>query len=143
MIYIKRKFHICTGHRVHLHESKCNNIHGHNYIIWVTATAPKLDTLGRVIDFSVLKGLIDPWLQKHWDHGFIYYAGDAEMKLLFTEMKEHKSYALAVNPTAENLGKHLLYDVIPTLLWGTDVTAVEVEVQETENCIATVRLSDG
>ena len=50
-----RKIHFSAGHRVYGHESKCSNLHGHNYVLWVHAGAKELDELGRVIDFSVLK----------------------------------------------------------------------------------------
>ena len=81
-IQAARKFHFCTGHRVFGHESKCANMHGHNYILWVHVEANELDSLGRVIDFSVLKEKIDPWLQEMWDHTFLIFDQDSELKKL-------------------------------------------------------------
>ena len=71
MITCTRRFQFCAGHRVHRHESKCRNLHGHNYVLFVTVTAPELDSLGRVIDFSIIKGLVGDWIDSKWDHGFI------------------------------------------------------------------------
>ena len=76
-----RRLQFCAGHRVHLHESKCNNPHGHNYVIYLHAVADdnQLDSLGRVIDFGVLKQKIGSWIDEFWDHGFIYFIDDKEM----------------------------------------------------------------
>jgi hypothetical protein len=51
-----RRIPFAAGHRVFQHESKCRNLHGHNYVAVLHARADAgLDALGRVIDFSVLK----------------------------------------------------------------------------------------
>jgi 6-pyruvoyltetrahydropterin/6-carboxytetrahydropterin synthase len=55
MIECIRRIKFDAGHRVHLHESKCRNAHGHQYIVFIYATAENLDKLGWIIDFSVLK----------------------------------------------------------------------------------------
>ena len=54
MITCTRRIQFCAGHRVMGHEGKCRNLHGHNYVVFVTAQADELDSVGRVIDFSVL-----------------------------------------------------------------------------------------
>ena len=77
-----RRLTFCAGHRVLGHESKCSNLHGHNYIVEVTAemnpsNGAAVDDIGRVIDFSVLKECVGGWLERHWDHGFIVNTLDA------------------------------------------------------------------
>jgi len=136
-----RKFHFCSGHRVLGHESKCANMHGHNYILWVHAEAPSLDQLGRVIDFSVLKEKIDPWIQEKWDHTFLISEQDSELKKLEPLAPKKKAWFICpFNPTAENMGKYLLEIVIPELLSGTGVRVNQIELQETENCKVILRL---
>ncbi len=142
-----RRLQFCAGHRVYKHESKCKHIHGHNYVVFITAEAPELDSLGRVIDFSVIKEKVGGWINKHWDHGMIlcsedplcelWGAGDLE-KLLGV----HKWYQMASNPTAENMAKLLLEEACPNLFEGSNVTVTEVTLWETENCYATARLDD-
>lgn len=144
MITCTRRIQFCAGHRVHKHEGKCAHMHGHNYIALFTAQAAELDPVGRVIDFSALKNLIGGWIDKHWDHGFIYYDQDEDMREIFETMNmvmaEQKSYALPTNPTAENMADFLLREVCPALLAGTGVSVTEVTLWETENCYATVKL---
>jgi 6-pyruvoyltetrahydropterin/6-carboxytetrahydropterin synthase len=139
-----RRVQFCAGHRVHRHESKCRNLHGHNYVALVTAEAPELDALGRVIDFGVLKEKVGGWIEEHWDHGFIYWREDMDAAAALREFERYsgeqaKLYILADNPTAENMAAHLGERVCPLVLHGTGVTVTEVTLWETENCHATWR----
>lgn len=133
-----RRIQFCAGHRVWQHEGKCAHPHGHNYVALITAVAPKLDVIGRVIDFSVLKERIGGWIDACWDHGFIYFKDDEEMKQIFEGVNEDrwKCWALPVNPTAENMASYLLHTVCPRELAGTNVEVIEVQLWETENCYA-------
>ena len=138
-----RRLQFCAGHRVHKHESKCRNLHGHNYVVFLTAaseTEDPLDELGRVIDFGVLKEKFGAWIDEHWDHGFIVSKKDREAIYAVTNIEEQKVYFLDDNPTAENMAEHLLLSVGPEVLEGTGVKLVKVELWETENCVATAEL---
>jgi 6-pyruvoyltetrahydropterin/6-carboxytetrahydropterin synthase len=132
---VVRRIQFCAGHRVHRHESKCAHPHGHNYVLMVYARPShgKLDSIGRVIDFSVLKERVGGWIDTFWDHGFIYWKGDEQMAKL---VEGFKSYELPDNPTAENMAKHLVEVVCPKLFCGTDVEVYKVTLWETENCRA-------
>lgn len=135
-ISITRKLWFCAGHRVMNHESKCNNLHGHNYIVYIKAKAKEnqLDLLGRVIDFSVLKDLVNNWIQEKLDHTFMIYEKDLEVIEIFKSFKQPKEvYIMKENPTAENIAKHLLVDIIPNLLKDTNIEVESVLLYETEN----------
>lgn len=129
-----------AGHRVYGHEGKCRNLHGHSYKVFLTAEAPQLDALGRVIDFGVLKGLLGTWIDEKWDHGFLLCREDKEAQTLVGALEGQKLYILPYNPTAENIGKYLLEEVGPRVLEDSGVKLVKVDVWETENCLASVTL---
>lgn len=136
-----RRYQFCAGHRVHLHESKCATPHGHNYVVYFHATAPRLDDIGRVIDFSVLKEKLGGWIDKNWDHNFIVYEKDEEMiKALTIAPRKKEPFILAMNPTAENMADFLLKEVCPEQLKGTDVSVNKVVLWETENCFVEASL---
>jgi len=97
-----------------------------------------LDTLGRVIDFSVLKEKFGGWIDEHWDHGFIYYDKDKEMEKALNMIEGQKKYALPYNPTAENLAKYLFQVIAPELVSDTDIFISKIVIWETENAFATV-----
>lgn len=136
-----RRIQFCSGHRVLGHEGKCAHMHGHNYVVFFHAQADELDQIGRVIDFSVLKEKLGGWVDDHWDHGFVFFEKDDDVRELFDgKMAGHKHFALPLNPTAENMGDYLLNVVGPKQLQGTGVQLVKVVIWETENCFAEVTL---
>ena len=139
-----RRIQFAAGHRVWKHESCCAQIHGHNYFVYITASAENLDPIGRVIDFSVLKEKVGGWIDKNWDHGFIVFSGDLPVKQALAVFSDgaiqQKIYEMPCNPTAENIAIHLLRVVCPEVLKDTGVVVTKVVVEETENCKATVEL---
>jgi 6-pyruvoyltetrahydropterin/6-carboxytetrahydropterin synthase len=105
-----RKIQFCAGHRVMNHESKCAHLHGHNYEVHITAEAPALDGVGRVVDFSVLKQVVGGWIENNWDHGFLLFQEDREAIAAVSGFLEGKQrlYLMPVNPTAENIATFIL-----------------------------------
>ena len=56
MYYIKKSFEVSGAHRLSLdYESKCTQLHGHNWQITVYCRAKQLNANGMVIDFSDIK----------------------------------------------------------------------------------------
>ena len=51
MYYVSKRMEVAGAHRLDLpYESKCSNLHGHNWIITVYCKAEKLTDYGMVID---------------------------------------------------------------------------------------------
>lgn len=144
MITCTRKLWFSAGHRIYGHESVCAHLHGHNYEVHITAGGDQ-DSLGRVIEFKVLKLVYEEWLQTHWDHGFIYYTKDQDLCRLFLreEASGFKHWLAPFNPTAENMAKYLL-QIGPSLLskhpLGDGVIILSVKLFETPNCWAEASL---
>jgi len=91
MYYIKKTIEISASHKLCLdYESKCQNIHGHNWIIIIFCKSETLNKNGMVIDFT-------------------------EIKKLISEKLDHKNLndVLDFNPTAENMAKWCV-EKIPT-----------------------------
>lgn len=147
-----RRLQYAIGHRVHGHEGKCRHLHGHNFVFFLTAEAAPsddecgqcmpdgLDSIGRVIDFGVLKERLGGWLEHEWDHGFVVWEKDDEALDAIRRVADQKYFMLDTNPTAENLARYVLDVVGPRLLAGTGVRLVRVVVHETENGIAEATL---
>lgn len=135
---------ISFGHRVHGHENKCSGLHGHNYRVHFYAAAPKLDSLGRVIDFSVLKSKLCMWLEDNWDHKFLLWNKDPLLDVLRGVPRLDGTISEAVdaivavpfNPTAENIADHLLRVIGPQQLSNSEVALYRVGVDETRKCSA-------
>lgn len=139
---IERRIQFCAGHRVYGHESKCATIHGHNYVAFIHARPKQgLDSIGRVVDFSVLKELVGGWIDENWDHNFIVYANDLEvLRMASTISRKKEPYVLGVNPTAENMANFLLRAICPQLFKDHPIEVWKIVLFETENCSAEVTL---
>lgn len=151
MHYVDRYHDICAGHRVVGHESKCRHLHGHNYRVHFRCASEDLDSLGRVIDFSVVKEKLCMWIEDNWDHKFLHWEKDPVIAVLKNEAWETDKFkseqdqrdfyeslvSLPFNPTAENLAEYLVNVIGPQQLAGTGVKLVEVRIEETAKCHAT------
>lgn len=101
MYYVKKRFEISAAHRLDLsYESKCSNVHGHNWIITVECKAKELNADGMVTDFTHIKELVKGRL----DHSFI-------------------NDVISMNPTAENIAKWVV-DNVPNC-WRCEVQESE------------------
>lgn len=140
-ITAERYHDISTGHRVVGHENKCRHLHGHNYRIHFVCEAAALDTVGRVIDFGVIKEKLCMWVENHWDHKFLAWQEDITMQAACSAMVGEEFFNASVvfvpfNPTAENMAQHLVEVIGPQQLAGTGVTLVSVRIEETAKCSA-------
>ena len=83
MYYVQKHMEIAACHRLNLsYESKCANLHGHNWHITVYCRAKKLNHDGMVIDFTHVKQMIHDKL----DH-------------------QNLNEVFDFNPTAENIAR--------------------------------------
>jgi 6-pyruvoyltetrahydropterin/6-carboxytetrahydropterin synthase len=128
-----------AGHRVVNHESKCRTLHGHEYKAEIFAEGC-LDSLGRVIDFSVIKQKIGTWIDENWDHAMIIFEEDPDIWLLQQCSGLKPVYVTKYNPTAENLAADLLRKS-NGLLFGTGVYVTKIKLWETSNCYVEVEES--
>ena len=59
MYYVRKRMEIAGCHRLSLpYESKCTNLHGHNWVVTVYCRAKELNGAGMVIDFKHIKDRI-------------------------------------------------------------------------------------
>lgn len=59
MYYVKKTIEISASHKLNLsYESKCENLHGHNWIITIYLKSKKLNQDGMVMDFTHIKDKI-------------------------------------------------------------------------------------
>ena len=83
MFIVKKRMEIAGAHRLNLnYESKCANLHGHNWIVTVWCKSKTLDDNGMVIDFTHIKREV----QDKLDHKFL-------------------NDVVPFNPTAEKIAK--------------------------------------
>ena len=135
---IMRRFTFCAGHRLLGHEGKCQNLHGHNYVLEVYVTGQEQDEIGRILDFKLLKQRVNGWLDEHWDHTFVPWREDDNGLQAIRASEPHRIYELDTNPTAENMAIHFLEDVCPKILEGSGARAYKVRLWESEETYAEI-----
>jgi len=139
MISVVRRLSFCAGHRVANHESKCRNLHGHQYEIEIHATADNLDQLGRIVDFGVIKDTVGQWIDDKLDHGFLVWGQDTEALKALGQIDNQKLFVMTANPTAENIAMVILTKANDLLAQtSSQVTVFKVVCHETPNCRAEV-----
>lgn len=131
---------ISCGHRVYQHESKCAHAHGHNYRVHFVIDAPQLDSIGRVLDFSVIKSHLCMWLEDNWDHHFLLWESDPWVGPM--QAMDPTIVIVPFNPTAENMASHLLNIVGPAQLKDTGARLLSVRIEETRKCSASAHLEN-
>ena len=83
MYYIQKTLTISAAHNLNLsYESKCEQLHGHNWVITVYCKAKELNKDGMVTDFTHIKRVV----KDTFDHKYI-------------------NDVLDVNPSAENIAR--------------------------------------
>jgi 6-pyruvoyltetrahydropterin/6-carboxytetrahydropterin synthase len=126
-------------HRIPGHEGACKAYHGHRYAAEISVASEQLDTLGRVVDFSVIEEVVGGWIMRHLDHTAILYAKDDEPSVkAVIEANERLGkpvYLLDGYPTVENIVAELA-KVSARLLAPHGVRVVSIRLWETPQASA-------
>jgi len=103
-----------SAHRLMNHKGKCKNLHGHTYKLEVSLTSNKLTPDGMVVDFTILKNLVQKWVDDNLDHSTILNKDDRKV-IEFCQKMGFRSYLINGEPTAENMTQ-VIYDQIKRVL---------------------------
>ena len=103
MYSVTKKVEFCYGHRLLDYDGPCRHPHGHNAVVEIEVTAPTLDALNMVIDFTDLKAQIKGWIDRELDHRMILRHDDPLVAAL-RDLGE-PVYVLESNPTVERIAR--------------------------------------
>lgn len=138
MIRCTRRIEFDAGHRVIGHENKCKFLHGHRYVLEVTAESDTTDSLGMVVDFGQMKFIIKNWIDDNFDHSLILHKDDKEIGDKISDWTGQEIYYMDQNPTAENIALHLKLDILPKLFTSSFFMIIKLKLFETPNCFVEV-----
>jgi 6-pyruvoyltetrahydropterin/6-carboxytetrahydropterin synthase len=108
MFTVRAEAVFSAAHFLINYHGKCENLHGHNYRVRVTARGKTLDEGGMLIDFGILKKALRA-VTAELDH---------------TNLNDHPAFADG-SPSAERMAR-FVYTRMREELPGADVSLVEV-----------------
>lgn len=117
MFYLQVEDDFAAAHQLREYKGRCENLHGHNWRVKARVKGPQLDACGMLVDFGILKRLLKECLDE-LDHRFL----------------NEKPPFDTINPTSENLARHLYRELGSRLPNG--VTVHDITVWESEKCAA-------
>ena len=117
MFTVKITSNFSSAHNLRGYKGKCEDLHGHNWRVEVSAGSEQLDNIGMVVDFKVLK---------------------EELKSIMSDL-DHKylndlDYFKEFNPTSENIARYI-YEKMSAK--RPDIKVRAVTVWETDTSSAT------
>ena len=111
-----------AAHFIDGYAGKCARLHGHNWQVVAIVRGEKLDALGMLIDFKILKAELKKVLDE-FDHRFL---------------NELESFATE-NPTAENIARKIFKRLVSSEIFSGSAYLHAVKVQESPNSSVTYR----
>ncbi len=107
-IRITKQFQFEMAHALWNYDGKCKNIHGHTYILYVTVIGepiddPKNPKNGMVMDFGVLKEIVNKHIIDTHDHFVAVNGNTPHSKINFKEYGIDNIQLKNYQPTCENM----------------------------------------
>lgn len=107
-IRITKQFRFEAAHALWGYDGACKNIHGHSYILFVTLIGQPIQDsqnpkYGMVMDFSILKDIVNELIVDPFDHALLVKAGTPHEELANQAHMFGKIISLPYQPTCENM----------------------------------------
>jgi 6-pyruvoyltetrahydropterin/6-carboxytetrahydropterin synthase len=138
-IRITKQFGFEMSHALLNYDGLCRNIHGHSYKLQITVAGIPLQDAGNpkngmVIDFSILKKIIQEQIISHLDHSLMINENAAIDKLNTLGQMYERLQVVPFQPTSENLVIYIAEQVKPLL--PEHIELFSVRLYETGNSFA-------
>ena len=138
-IRVTKQFGFEMSHALLNYDGLCRNIHGHSYKLQITVAGEPMQAAGSpkdgmVIDFSILKKLIQEQIIRHLDHSLMINENAPIDKLNALGQMYERHQVVPFQPTSENLVVYIAEKVKPLL--PEHIELFSVRLFETANSFA-------
>ncbi|PIE03436.1 MAG: 6-carboxytetrahydropterin synthase QueD [Acidobacteria bacterium] len=106
MFELKIKKDFAGAHNLRDYNGKCENLHGHNWVVYLYVQGEQQQKNGILVDFKTIKKCLNQILEE-LDHAYL------------NELPAFKE----LNPSAENLAKHIFREAQSRMDWTENPTA--------------------
>ena len=114
MFEIKVSAEFEAAHRIAGYKGKCDRLHGHSWTVEAAVTGTRLDELGMLVDFKLVKGRLRELLET-LDHMFL---------------NDLEPFSSGINPTAENIAKYIYSEMARSEFLTEDIKLKHIQVWE-------------
>ena len=114
MFEIKFSAEFEAAHRIAGYKGKCDRLHGHSWTVEAAVTGTRLDELGMLVDFKLVKGRLRELLEV-LDHMFL---------------NDLEPFSAGINPTAENIAKYIYSEMAKAEFLTEDIKLKHIQVWE-------------
>lgn len=111
-IHVSAEFE--AAHRVAGYNGKCDRLHGHSWTVEAAVVGERLDKLGMLVDFKVVKGRLRELLEA-LDHQYL---------------NELPAFGDGHNPTAEHLAQYIYEEMARAEFFNNNVRLKHIQVWE-------------
>ncbi len=131
VVRITKQFSFEAAHALWEYDGPCRNIHGHSYILYVTVKGipnaePNHPKQGMLIDFSVLKSIINNLIIYPLDHALLVNANTPHSDMTEGSNLFGKIAAVPYQPTCENMVCDFATKIIGALPAGVGLHALRL-----------------
>jgi 6-pyruvoyltetrahydropterin/6-carboxytetrahydropterin synthase len=138
-IRVTKQFGFEMSHALLNYDGLCRNIHGHSYKLQITVSGEPINQSGNpkdgmVIDFSLLKKIIQEQIVRHLDHSLMINENAPIDKLNALGQMYERHQVVPFQPTSENLVVFIAEKVKPLLPEHIELFCVRL--YETANSFA-------
>jgi len=138
-IRVTKQFGFEMSHALLNYDGLCRNIHGHSYKLQITVSGEPINQSGNpkdgmVIDFSLLKKIIQEQIVTHLDHSLMINENAPIDKLNALGQMYERHQVVPFQPTSENLVVFIAEKVKPLLPEHIELFCVRL--YETANSFA-------
>jgi 6-pyruvoyltetrahydropterin/6-carboxytetrahydropterin synthase len=123
-IQLTKQFRFEAAHSLEGYDGACSQIHGHSYLLEVTVEGVPLDSVGNpkdgmVMDFGVLKSIVNREVVDRLDHTFTIRRSDTNSELIAILQRFYTNvHVVDYQPTSENMLVDMAARLVPAMPQG-------------------------
>lgn len=145
-VRLTKEFSFEMAHALDGYDGACKHIHGHSYRLFVTIIGEPNDDesnpkYGMVMDFKVLKGIVNRFVIDKYDHAFVCKTGESSLSVIDSISEFYGNVVMVdYQPTCENMISRIADDIKSAL--PDNVKLHHVKMHETATSYAEWYSSD-
>jgi len=114
-----------SAHNLRGYKGKCEDLHGHNWLVEIVIKSRQLDDIGMVLDFKFIKKKLNACLEE-LDHKYLNKIPYFSAKGACLSVRQGSaSGGKKINPTSENIAEYIYKELKPRISLLASVTVWE------------------